>query len=491
MENISLSVRSDYIERLTTVQVGVDCIMAVPEEGQVSEILGKSASCECVSATAIESAVSLDGRVNFKLVYRTGERDIRALDYFSDFSSSIKAEVSDCEKLFAFGRVQSVDIALRSDKEIRLKAIVEIDLIGAVKRSFNAVDNPSLCRKTTMIKECSLKETAEGTFDIYEEFESGVNVDKIVLLDTDLLLSSSKIGRDCLLVSGTATANITYTSDKGICSKTLTMPFCEEIRCMGAHPDDEVYLYGCIKDAGIVLGGTEENTTLRVELTIALQCPVYQVEEREMLVDAFDTEKIVSFRKSEAKSCRKVGEWSFEERLSGSAVLGEDTPLADRVITACMAKNLSSSVKAEKGKINVEGVALATVIYEDTEGIYRSVEVELPYALSFKADGAETGGDVWVRSAICDVSASLKRSREIEVIYLLKIYAYECKRSTFDVIDKLEFQECVSLEMPALVMYMGESGEEFEIAKSLRVRPENVIKGEGEDFTLCYRQLDV
>ncbi len=492
MENILSSVKADFISKLKSEQIMVDCVMTVPEDAPVSEILGKSADAVALTAESLEKEAEVTGRVNFKLVYRTGDSEMRALDYYSDFSSKIGLDTSPKTKLFAFGKALSIEIASQTDKEIRLKAIVEIDVIGAVQSEYELADNPALCRKTKQITETSLKEIAEGTFDIYEECESGVNIDKIVLLDTDLVLSGYKTGRDSLLVSGTAVANVTYTSDKGVFCKTFSMPFCEEIASPSAHPDNDVYLYGYIKEGGIVLGGTEENTTLRVELTVSLRCPVFETQEKEVLADAFDLEEDTVLHKKECIRYKKTGEWNFEERLSGSAQLPEGMPLASRIITVCMAKNDPSSVRADKDKINVEGVAVATVVYEDVEGVLRSVEIELPYALSLRAEGAKSAGEVYIRSAVCDVTTALKRAKDIEVMYLLRVYAYGCERERFEIISNIEKKESDKKDRFPLVMYMGGADEdEWEIAKSLKVAPENVIKGEDKRFVVCYRQLEI
>ncbi|MBR7110587.1 MAG: DUF3794 domain-containing protein [Clostridia bacterium] len=491
MENIFGSVKADYIVKLKTEQIAVDCVMDIPEDKPISEILGKSADASGIVAEQSIGVASLSGKTNFKLIYRTGESDIHALDYFSSFSTETKLKAEAVDKLFAFGKVLSVEIISQKEKEIKLKAIVEIDVLGAIKNDYATADNLSLCRKTKEIKQTSLKNVATATFDIYEEFETGTDVENILLLDGDLVLSSSKTGRDCILVSGTATTNVSYTSSSGVYSKTFSMPFCEEVQDMDAHPDNDVYLYGQIKESRIVLSGTEEKTVLRVEITVELTCPVFESQTVETLCDAFDVENDVTYTKKECICYKKTGEWNFEERLSGSAKLGEDSPLASRIITTLMAKNVPSSVLADDDKINVEGIAVATVIYEDIEGVVRSVEVELPYALSLKADGAKQGGEVYIRSAVCDVTSALKRSREIEVMYLLRVYAYECEREKFDIIDSLTVTPNEQSEMPALVMYMGGTDkEDFEIAKSLKVKPENVIRGE-EEFILCYRRLDI
>ena len=491
MENFSQSVKSDYLKKLKSEQISVDCIMNVPEDKLIGEILGKSASVQDISAERSQNFANLSGKVSFKLIYKTVDNVLFALDYFSSFKSDIKLDV-ECEKLLTFGKVVNVEVLSQKEREVKLKAIVEVDLIGIVQTEYKAVDNNSLCRKTSEVSQTCLKDIATGTFDIYEEFESGANIENILLLDSDLVLSSSKTGRDSLLVSGTATTSIVYSSDKGVINKTFSLPFCEELKQTDAHPDDEVHLFGSIKESRIVLSGDEDNTTIRVEVTVNLTCPVFECEQIETLVDAFDTEREVTYTKKECNVCKKTGEWSFEERLSGSAKLGDDTPYIDRIITTAMTGSVPSSVKTEKDKIMVEGVALTTVIYEDVEGNIRSIEVELPYALNLKADGAKECSEVYIKSAVCDVTAALKKKREIEIMYLLRIYASSSECDRFDLIDSLTVLDGKQTDMPALVMYMtNSSSDDFEIAKSLKVRPENVIRGEDKDFVLCFRQLDV
>lgn len=466
--------------------------MDIPEDKPIIEVLGKSASCNYLNAESGENLATVSGKASFKLIYRT-EGGAHALDYFSSFSTDIKLNgKSNIDKLLAFSKVLSVDIISQKDREIKLKAVIEIELLGIIKNEYELKDNLALCRKTEILEQIYLKDIASGTFDIYEEFESGANVDNVLLLDGDLMLSSSKTGRDCLLVSGTVSVNMVYSTDKGIASKTLSMPFCEEVAERDAHPDHEVYLYGAVKDLRIVLSGDEDNTVIRVEVTVSLTCPVFEKSEVEVLNDAFDIENDVTLTKKEYLLCKKVGEWNFEERLSGSAKLGDDNVYATKIVTASIAKNMPSAVKVERDKISLEGTANATVIYEDDEGALKSVEVELPYALDLKADGVKTGGDIYTQSAICDVTAAIKRGKEIEVMYLLRVNVCECERIEKEIVTDIKLAEASQSEMPALVMYMGGADEDdFEVAKSLRVKPENVIRGEDKEFVLCYRQLDI
>ena len=90
MENIFRAVKADYIVKLKTEQIAVDCVMDIPEDKPIHEILGKSADTSGIVANGTENIATLSGKTNFKLIYRTGESDIHALDYFSSFSTYTK-----------------------------------------------------------------------------------------------------------------------------------------------------------------------------------------------------------------------------------------------------------------------------------------------------------------------------------------------------------------------------------------------------------------
>ena len=89
MENNTLSAKSDYISKLKTEQIAVECVMDIPEDKPIVEVLGKSASSTYLNAESGENLATVSGKASFKLIYRT-EDGAHALDYFSSFSTDIK-----------------------------------------------------------------------------------------------------------------------------------------------------------------------------------------------------------------------------------------------------------------------------------------------------------------------------------------------------------------------------------------------------------------
>jgi len=97
-------------------------------------------------------------------------------------------------------------------------------------------------------------------------------------------------------------------------------------------------------------------------------------------------------------------------------------------------------------------------------------------------------GESYIRSAVCDVTAVAKRGREIEVMYVLKLYAYQCVREKFVYVSDIREKED-DREQKAITIYKRRAGDDaWDIAKALRVPIEEIECGE-DKYIVCYKQL--
>ena len=478
-------IKADYVSAIKDAQIAVECTLDAGEDSIV-DVLAREADAYCVTAEVMVGEATVTGRVNYKVAYVNADGKVKALDYYSDFKTSVDVDVSPDTRLFVFGKVIEVEEVRRGDNTIVLKAIVTLSIVGVCKREYES-ESEAECTKSVVIKESTLKEIAEGSFIIDGEYETGGMVEDVVLLDTSLVLKEGKAGRDSILVSGVAVANVTYTDDKGLTTKCISLPFCEELASLSATPGDDIYLYGYVKDARIVLTGDNDNTTLRVEVTIALRCPIFSLSDSEILCDCYGIKKKLQVSREEGETYVKNGEWSFDERVSGITVLPDDAEGVARVITVVLAKNDVLSVESMDGAIVTDGVVHATVIYEDMSGLIRSCQVEVPYNVSAQAEGSDRCGETYLRSAISEVTAIGKRAREIEVMCVIKFYAYQCKRARFEYVNKIEEEEG-EIQRDALTVYMRREGEDdWDIAKALAV-PVEAVEAK-EKYVVCYHPL--
>ncbi len=479
-------IKADYVSAIKDAQIAVECSLETSGD-TIADILAMEADAYCANGEVMVGEATITGRVNYKVAYTNSDGKVKALDYYSDFKSTVDVDLSPDTRLFVFGKVVEVEEVRKSDTHIVLKAIVSLSLVGVCKREYETIDT-DLVKKNITVTESTLKEIAEGSFVIDGGYETGGVVDEVVLLDTSLVLKEGKAGRDSILVTGVAVANVTYTDDKGLATKTINLPFCEELPSISAIPGDDIYLYGYIKDARIILEGEEDNTTIKIETTIALRCPVFALNEVEVVSDCYSVDKNVLAKQSLGESYVKTGEWSFDERISGITTLPDDQEGIARVLTVVLPKNDVTSVIGGDGDIATDGVVRATVIYEDMSGLIRSSLVEIPYSIHAVCDGSKKACETYLRCAISEVTAIGKRAREIEVVCVIKFYAYQCQRASYSYVSDVKEVEG-DIQKDALSIYIrGDNEDDWAIAKALKVPVESVV--DKDRYIVCYHQID-
>ena len=111
----------------------------------------------------------------------------------------------------------------------------------------------------------------------------------------------------------------------------------------------------------------------------------------------------------------------FKDSISGVASINETSPFIDEILGVCTNNIVLASSRVENGKLAIEGVANATVVYytKETNGV-TSVQVEMPFSVEEKVEGLNSSV---VTLCLSDVCARSKRGKEIEVSGNLSVYS--------------------------------------------------------------------
>ena len=121
----------------------------------------------------------------------------------------------------------------------------------------------------------------------------------------------------------------------------------------------------------------------------------------------------------------------------------------------------------------MEGVLAVCVIYLDDNDEYGSVSIDLPYSVTLPHCGE--GADV--RAESFDVSAKVKRDREIEVTATVCVSADCYETCTIEGIDGVEEGEVMKPCEDAISIYYAKHGDTlWEVAKKLSMAPEKIAE---------------
>ena len=129
----------------------------------------------------------------------------------------------------------------------------------------------------------------------------------------------------------------------------------------------------------------------------------------------------------------------------------------------------------ENGKLNIEGVANATVVYytKETNGI-TSVQVEMPFSVEQKVEGDMSSV---VTLCLSDINARSKRGKEIEVSSELSVYADMFSSGEVGVISNIVVGDNKPKDDCSLYIYIVKPNETiWDIAKDLSVSEDLILE---------------
>lgn len=154
--------------------------------------------------------------------------------------------------------------------------------------------------------------------------------------------------------------------------------------------------------------------------------------------------------------------------------MSNDLPAVLEVIGVTSAGNGIAKATAENGKIVIEGVFSANVLYRDENGL-SSVSLEVPYSLPFLSENANATDDVSARGAVIKAQAKLKREREIEVTSELGFMTESVKRVDAEYIAEAEVGEKIEVNKSAVSVFVADEGDTlWDAAKALSARPDDI-----------------
>jgi len=470
---------------------GVEC-------GNIARVLGLLADAKTVSAEALEGEATYMGRVNFKLLFLDIDGEPRSLDYFADFTDKIAAPIKAGSSLNAQISVMETDIS--TDGELKLSAVVEITLYAMEKMEEEClVATPDDCyNEKTMIEVPALIGVKSAEIEVSDEKAVGCDISRVLLADCGAAVNEIRAGEGMVFVGGDYVATVTCYTGGEIRTARFAVPFAEEILFDGITLGDKITAYPTVKTTRVVLAGVEGDNVLRVESLITVKLFAFSKRAHQVIGDVFMLTNELEVEKAEQNFCALDKCLYLADKFSASAMLAESRPaVRDIVGVICSQNNIAGSNYAD-GKLTIEGVVGATVLYTDENG-FNSVGAELPYSLTFAGE-IPAGAELRVGGLIEDITARVKRDREIEVSAKLEFCAEVWVQSSCTMLKKVTIGAEKELNQSAVSVFIASGGDSiWDAAKALSATPKSIISQNPDleqglkdgDKIVYFRQLNV
>lgn len=458
---------SDSIKRIAVNQATLECVIDASASGSVSRLLSVSTDA-CIDRITVDGDITATGKLNAKIICVDNSGAITNYDYISEFEEKFNCELSyDNATYSAKIIVLDVDSEIKNDKII-LQAITEISIFANLSMS-TSVLSVSDCPAITRLNDVTYTKTVENvnkSLNIVEEYECGVNVDRVLFFDSGAVATNSKLSDSILTVSGEVISTVIYESEGIITTKQFNIPYQEEFSIKSDNGKPRLSV--CVDDSKLVLLDTSDGNIMRLEFKLSVDGVIATEITESVISDVCSATNAITTECGKLELSRYKGTLCLKDKISGSAVIDGGMDGVHKIVASNIARNCITNTYSGNGVITIEGVLTANVIYENNDTELRPVQIEMPYSLPFDTDKVSEGDEIDANAVVEILSTKVKRDSEIEVTALISISASIFSTTSCQVITAMEVGEKLSGDLPAIMIYQPTKRDDlWSIAKAM------------------------
>lgn len=496
INTITKTVNTDYVRTLGGKQIVTQCNFDTQSRGGVSKLCALTGDVQIIKAQTLSKQIKISGRLALKLVYLDGEKRLKSFDYVSDFAEDVNDDYVAAD-MPCVVKADIVDIQSGvTGNEIKVQTVIElIPSIAEISTGEIICD----CEGALTLKEDMCFQKYLGVineeFTLNDEYSTGVKVDDVLLYDAKAIVLGVSNDDDKLQVSGQTEICLAYTSDGEVYTKNITLPFIQQTAVSGNDLTAEVTAK--IKDNKLVIEGDEKDNVFKTYVTVALCGFAMQTQREEVIKDLYSPSNKLELSHSQSSYLKQTGMRKFEERISGSVAVDENDSVQN-VVSAIVTQNTLSSLVAMNDELLAEGVVNTSVIYQNSDGENKCVQIELPYSLQFPAEGISKG-DVLSGNAIAtDCTYKRKRDKEVEITLAIVIGVCSARKVETSAIASVQEGEEIERNDSAVTIYLPDKGETlWQVAKTLGASIESIREQNpslanemsGDERIVVYREI--
>lgn len=473
-----MSVSSSVRKNIGITQSIVELKLPTNED-VIDTIYSVGAKSTIVSSETAGNEVSFVGLVDFQAMYES--QGVSAIDYTAEFKDRFVYSEELGGEIVITSNVVDVTSNIVSNG-IRVVAIVETTIDQIVSSNINVltgVKGDDVFLSTKEIEFSTYIGKAVEKFDVTNEFVIK-NVNKILIVTPSVCVTNVEPKDNYLVLTGMVNLDVCYQSGDDVSdirSMYQSFDFAWEVALDGINSDSCIQSAISILSNEIRVSTTLDNGDANINVYVPLVYNGYVFNRKSMEVvdDVYSQSKYLSITSENFQTLQCVGVANFRDAISGTASISDTAPFIDEILGVCTNNIVLASSKVNSGRLSIEGVANATVVYytKETNNI-TSVQVEMPFMVEQKVSGEESSV---VTLCLANVNARSKRGKEIEVSAELNVYSDMYDSCEINVLTDIIVGDDKSLDDCSLYIYIVKPNDTvWDIAKNMNVSPDSILE---------------
>ena len=321
------------------------------------------------------------------------------------------------------------------------------------------------------------------TFDIPKDSKTN----SILFVRNNASIKSSLPSNDYFVVNGDIYTTIVFLTEDGIIKSIVKEnSFSEEIEAKGVTKDSNIQAVVSVREA--VVNESEDGSKFNFEVPIVINANVFDTKTLTCVEDAYSTKYELTLTTVSYEQDSFMPTKLAEENILTNFALSEGLNTIDKIL-AVIPTNIRVVSQIVKDKeVLIDGIASINVIYysEDDEGnnVLNSVDIDIPYSLSFNAPDVKSGDNVEVGISFGDLNVKSRHGRELEILAEVKINYNVSSREVSYITTEITLGEEKESQDYALEIYVAHANQTlWDIAKELNIGVADIM-AQNKDLAL-------
>lgn len=403
----------------------------VPEsKPDIVRILEVDGAVVISSREVIQDRVMVEGGIRYNILYvgQGSEQLIENLETEIGFThyleipgvkpnmvSTLKCEVEHIEYEIINSRKLSIKAVL--NLEGRVSHVLQLEVI----RNFKDMPNIQLLKDKMVVINSEGQGSSQSVVREDLELEDELpSIHKILKKDASIKINWKKTMDNRVVIEGDVRIRLIYACEdqsEPIQNISYDMPFTHSIDIVGAYQGMDCTANAWIQELFIEprqdING--EMRILSVEAVIAGEAQVFEVHEKELLLDAYCPGLVLEPKKRKIKLTQIIGENQEQTVIKDSIAFPDNVPQASKVFYA-ESKPIITDKHISDGKVIIEGILASNIIYQSTDSSYglASIKEDIPFRQSIEVKEAMEDMDCQSEITVEHVNCTLIAPDEVE-----------------------------------------------------------------------------
>lgn len=471
----------EEIESLIETEIYLDQTKA-----EVGEILWTDGKVEILSTKIIADKILVNGLLKIKVIYRSKEEELNiyTLETNRDFREEIEIEGI---KETMIGEVKAnleyIEYQLEDERKISLVALVKLS--GKVEETnmveiiegLSGADNLQLLKEKIKYNDVLMRDESYALIkEAFEIGEAQPEIEEILKLDLHPYEKEYSISADRIIVSGIVECSIIYFGDNKLNSIKREIPFTHFIELADIQYDSK-----CQLNMEVVSGEYEIRENLEgslkiidLELKVKINSKVYNQKEKEVIIDAYSTNRKVNLQAEEIRIMENIKDIVNRENISKEIA-------GDFFKEIYLIESNSTIIDSQyvEDKVLVEGILSLNIYYLDNiEEDIKTVKEEIPFKSYITAEGLDSHVIINTETSLEELNYSL-RDNILHIDGTIKNHVFINRERRINIITEIEETDEIidKKNRPSIIIYMVQKDDIlWDIAKRYNTTVEEIIE---------------